>query len=255
MKKGGDGTHVLNAGDKGWNGERAQVVSMPRGERVQRVTSESGVLKRRATTRRSRYVVHDEEDEEQEEEDQSEQIKEELVGRRSGTLEKTSDVADKGEASAVLESQEGHTGPSTIIPISTQADPSISAQADNLLLNAVDPNSVDGMNIARLLGAAEVVGYPNSPQRTAPGQRSVIPKHESNYEQDEQDEQDEQRQSPLFLEEDLDLESEASIQDRQEQTSQHTSSAKKKGKGRQGQWQSAHEADDTHRDERSTVWE
>ncbi len=253
MKKGGDGTHVLNSGDKGWNGERAQVVSMPRRERVQWRTSESGVMKRRVTTRRSRYVVLDEEDEEEEEEDQQKEIrKEELVGRkmrRNTTLEKTSDVADKGEASTMLESQEDNAGPSTTRPTSSQADPSIRTQADNLLRDAVDPNSVDDINIARLLGAAEVVGYPQSPRRTTSGQRSLVPEYESDYEQDGQ------RQSPLFVESDLDLEPEASVRDRQEQHPKRTSGTKNKGKGRQVQWQSTREEDDTHKDERSTLWE
>ena len=88
LKKGGDGTHILNAGDKGWTGQRAQVVALPRKERQQRPrkATENRVVKKQATRRKSRYVVVDEEDEdeiEEEEKEEEEEEEEESRERRS----------------------------------------------------------------------------------------------------------------------------------------------------------------------------
>ncbi len=264
LKKGGDGTHILNAGDKGWTGQRAQVVALPRKERQQRPrkATENRVVKKLATRRKSRYVVVDEEDEdeieeeekeeeeeEEEEEPEEGEIEEEVAHnptRRVTQLQRTPTIANNAASPTTRETPEDYANLPVLKPTPTQPSPSIRAAADRLLRNAIDPSSRDDKGMHLLLRAtAEVEKSPSHP-RTAPESGSSVADLE----------QDAQRQTPLFVKEELvDLELEAAPGSVREEDSRRESRKDKKGKGQCVQDGNAHEDDGVERAERSTVWE
>ena len=244
LRKGGDGTHVLNAGDKGWTGERAQMVSMPRKERAQqRKPSENRVVKRQATRHRNRYVIADEEDEEQEEEEErNDVVDEDVVVARTRTAtrtEKKPEVADGREALTVPKPSEDHADRPTVQHTTTQAETFIRAAADALLLNAIDPSSGDDEGFSMLLRAAAEINEPRPRPRALPEPKSRRAESETNNEQDAQP------QTPLFVPDNGgDL-----------QVPHEVSRVGRKGNGQQIQEENPHQEKGIEKDERSVMWE
>ncbi len=249
QRKGGDGTHVLNAGDKGWTGQKAQVVSLPRQERkVQRKASENRVVKKRAARRKSRYVVEDEEDEDEDEEEEED---EEVVPKRTRRVTKSQkkpDTANNKLASTAQETPNDYANLPLIQPPKARASPSVHAAADALLLNAVDPTSRDDEGMSLLLRAAAELDKPQSRYQTLPEPRSSALEAVVGYAQDAQ------RQSPLFVKEELaDLEPESVPSSAREQKKYRMSQGDWKAKGRQVQDKTL-DVGGKESDERSTMW-
>ena len=254
-KKGGDGTHVLNAGDKGWTPERAQVLSMSRSQRKKPKASENGVVKKRALKRKAKYVVNDDEDEEEEgvEEKDDETLEEgkavEKQTRRAKRPSRQPGVAETGEASAAPPNPQDHAGLSNDQPLtrstSTQTDRTVIAAADHLLLNAIDPSSPTADGFTMILKAAAHIDNPQGHSQATTASTFHGAASEASLQQDAQ------AQTPLFVEDDLDLESEPVSQDTQGKKCRQVSWVDSKGKGRQTQ----DEEDSAEKDERSTMWE
>ena len=258
-KKGGDGTHILNAGDKGWTPERAQVLSMPRRERRPKKTNENGVAKRRTTKRKSRYVI-DDDDEEEEKEDDDEEAKDEENDetveegeviekrtRKAAISGRKSDAVESRKASTAFSAQNHQAGPSNPQPptrsTATQTNPSVLAAADSLLLNAIDPTSPTADGFSMILKAAAQLDGPQAQSQATSASRSYGPASEASLQQDAQ------AQTPLLMEDvpgvGLDYISEGT----QETKSHRVTGVDEKGKDRKVEDNSAEEG------ERSVMWE
>ena len=175
MRKGGDGTHILNAGDKGWTGEKAQITAVPRGKRAPRKPSESKVTKSQRQQRNRRVVVVDEEDQDEEMwEVLDDEIEEgEVIGtlpKRATRRMRNTNLSDNGLALTAPKTPERETDLKTALPTFTQRDPSIQAAGDRLLLNAmgIEPTGEDSQNLSMLLRAVAEVESPQSRLRGLP---------------------------------------------------------------------------------------
>ena len=231
---------------------------MSRSQRKKSKVNENRVTKRRTTERKSRYVINDDDDDEEELGTENDETVQEGEGvekqtRRSARSAEKPEAADDEENPMALEGTEGHTGPSNPRPTtkstSTQTDPSILVAADKLLLNAIDPTSPTADGFSMILKAAAHIDSPQGPSQATTASAFRGPASESSSLQDAQ------AQTPLFVEEDLDLESEPISQSKQGKNSCRVSWADEKGKDRKVQDDTSHQEDGTNKDERSTLWE
>ena len=195
QRKGGDGTHVLNAGDKGWTGERAQIAAVPKRKRVPRKSNVDMVTKIQTKKQSKKRIMLDEEDEDGKMADAlAEEIEEgevvEAPPKKITKRIKKSDISDKRVASTAPIVLERQASPPAASP---KFEPEIQAAGDRLLLRAlgVQPTDKDTANLAMLIRAVDAIERPSS------GSTGLL-----NTENKAVSTRDAEPQSPLFLSED-----------------------------------------------------